>query len=246
MGGGSLNQISKMLDDHYAGKINVNDYWAVGDSRTEKISSISAGTTKESQPEQYVELVIIDFNHDILETEIQAKSYSAITVMVKNCLKTMGIVWDATNENTIKWIDSPRRKWCNNEFPNALNETLRGLIKPVSKKTSLAAKRDIYDIQTTTVDKSFILSLTEVTGGNASNAHSYYDGTQYEFMKTSSNRIKYIGTTPQPWWLRTGNQRTSDNYEYIFYRIDSTGTLDNGYTTGMLRDDMGIAPAFCL
>ena len=246
MGGGTYEQIEKMLELHYSGKINISDYWAVGDDRTEKMSAIAAGTTKEAQPEQYFELVILDFNHDILETPIQAKSYSAITVGTKNCLQTKGVIWDAGSEDKIKWRDSTRRTWCNNDFFNALPSKISKLIKPVNKKTSISSKRAIYDIQIETVDKIFILSTTEIDGAAASNDHSYYDGTQYEYMKTASNRIKSIGTTAVMWYLRTAWQRDlSDDYDWIFYRVLESGTVSNGIGTAQ-KEACGIAPAFCL
>ena len=55
-----------MLENHYSGNINIADYWAVGDSRTESITAIASGTTGEAQSAQDIELVIIGLNHDDL------------------------------------------------------------------------------------------------------------------------------------------------------------------------------------
>ena len=132
-GGGTIQQISDMLDTHYKGKINISDYWAVGDSRTESISEIPSGTTGESQPAQDIELVIIGMNHDDLTTPVNGISKGAVTVQTLNCLNNKGYInSNYSGAGYALWSTSKRRTWCNNEFISALS-TLKGLIKPVVK-----------------------------------------------------------------------------------------------------------------
>ena len=48
-----------MLDAHYSGKINIRDYWSLGDSRTISLSSMGKSTPMQVQPAQTSELVMV-------------------------------------------------------------------------------------------------------------------------------------------------------------------------------------------
>ena len=246
-GGGTIQEISKMLDAHYKGRIDISDYWAVGDSRTENISEIPSGTTSETQSAQSIELVIIGMNHDDLATPVNGISKAAITVQTKECLKTSGYMTSAMGgASHALWSNTERRVWCNNEFINALT-TLRGLVKPVVKLTNRYADGNYSSDrqQETTEDYVFLLSQWEVWGMEQMNGAVYYvlpaDGTQYEYMKTESNRIKSINGGAFKWWTRT-SFIYKDGRIYTILVVD-TGEFSDGYTA---RNTFGLAPAFCL
>ena len=160
-----------MLDAHYKGDINISNYWAIGDSRTESISEIPSGTTGETQPVQSIELIIIGMNHDNLASPIGDISKAAITVQTKNCLSNTGYI-NSRYSGTDKalWSTSPRRTWCNNEFINALS-TLKGLIKPVVKLSNRHAHSNYSSSrqQETTEDYAFLLSQWEIWGSQEEN-----------------------------------------------------------------------------
>ena len=246
-GGGTIQQISEILDAHYRGDIDISDYWAVGDNRTESISEIPSGTVGETQPTQDIELVIIGMNHDDLKTKIGDITKAAITVQVKNCLSTEGYMnSDYFSIGNALWSNSKRRTWCNNEFINALS-TLKGLIKPVVKLSNrhTDSKYSSYRQQETTEDYVFLLSQWEVWG--IQKFSSDYgtlpaEGFQYEYMETNNNRIKRVNTSPTDWWIRSSYTGSNENAHFAF-------VSDGGYYSAIATiasHSYGLAPAFCL
>ena len=65
---GSNAEIKAMIDAHYAGKLDIHDYWAVGDQRLITYDS------------KAVTAILIDVNHDMLENPINDKDMAAFTV----------------------------------------------------------------------------------------------------------------------------------------------------------------------
>lgn len=242
---GSIEQISKMLDAHYKGNINISDYWKIGDSRLESISRIPSGTVREEQPDQVIELVIIGMNHDNLASPIGDISKSAITVQPKNCLSARGnITSDYRNPFYALW-SSKRRDWCNEEFYNALS-TLKGLVKPVIKLTNIYSySNEAYLQQKVYKDYAFLLSQWEIWGEQRVDPRAGIlpaDGTQYEYMKMRSNRVKDMS-----WWTRTPIIDMGDHVAFSYvgephgdFLYPAGGDL---YSYG---GGSGIAPAFCL
>lgn len=240
MGGGSETDIAKMLDAHYAGEIDIADYWAVGDTRTESITEIPSGTTEETQAAQDIELVIIGMNHDDKSDE---SGKAAVTVQTKNQLGTAGKL-AGINSYRNHWDNMQRRSWCNNDFKAALPTWLQDLIKPVTKITNRHASSSYssYRNQSSTVDETFILSEYEIFGSNSNESSAMGilgpDGTQYEYMKTQSNHVK--SGPSSYWWTRTN---------YVGGAGDSGAMVVNssGNCTSLFAySSCGVSPAFCL
>lgn len=107
---GNYDEIGAMLDAHYAGKINIADYWHIGDVRVEYMSEIPESNGFEHHAGHDIELVIVGFNTRIL---LSGKTV-AVTVMVKDGLSTMGpmSVEPFSGYSRIHWLD--------NEFFNSL------------------------------------------------------------------------------------------------------------------------------
>ena len=248
---GSWEDIGAMIEAHYAGDINITDYWSNGDTKRVQLNAISAGTTGESQSAQYIDLTIIDSAHDDLVTSVNGVTKAALTIQSKFCLGTTGYMYSAYNSPSYSlWKDSPREKWCNNEFKNALPAGLVSLIKKVSKVTyryGYTGTYASYRGSTTTQDDVFFLSEMEVFGTQAMGSESDWgrgdDGTQYEYYKTASNRIKYLGidgTSANVWWLRSSLVNGSG---YSLFRcVNSNGSVSNYLSYSAF----GLAPAFCI
>lgn len=248
---GSWEDIGAMIEAHYNGDINIADYWSNGDTKRVYMNAISAGTTGESQSAQYIDLTIIDSAHDDLVTAVNGVSKAALTIQSKFCLGTRGYMNSAVNSpNYSLWSGSPRRTWCNNEFKNALPAGLVALIKKVSKVTyryGYTGSYSSYRGSTTTQDDVFFLSEMEVYGTQALGTESDYgrgaDGTQYEYYKTASNRIKYLGidgTSANVWWLRSSRVGGGGNSYFRF--VNSKGFVDDSSS----NNTNGLAPAFCI
>lgn len=242
MGGGSETDIAKMLDAHYAGEIDIADYWAVGDTRTESITAIAtSGTIGESQSAQDIDLVIIGMNHDDLA---DGSGKTAVTVQTKNQLGTAG--WMNYQKTGISiWSESERRTWCNDNFKSALPTWLQNVIKPVTKLTNRYAISTYESSRShvTTTDEVFLLSEFEVFGNPYFGSEQGYgsldpDGDQYEYMKTQANRIK---SGPSSYWFT----RSSFIAKYAskgFFVVKSDGN-ELADTNRIIE---GIAPGFSI
>ena len=230
---GTDEEILAMVQAHYDDKIKLSDYWAIGDTRTVTLSAMSATYVGESHSSQDVQLTIIDFDHDDLVTPINGKTKAAISVQLKNCLNTKGYM-NSSNTNSGGWEESARRKWCNDIFYNAIPSILRNGIKQVIKKNY-----KVYNSNniTTTSDYCFLLSETEIFGEKKYSIDST-EGTQYEYYKTSSNRIKQVSGSNYYWWERSPNGSTSS----LFCFVDSGGSAGCYYAS----DARGLAPCLCI
>ena len=253
-GKGNISEISDMLNAHYDGRINISDYWAIGDSRVVNINQIPSGTTNESQPIQNIKLIIIGIEHDNLANPINDKTKSAITVQVDNGLSNLGRMASTYADISASlWSTSSRRTWCNNNFRNALPDGISNLIKPVIKLTNRGCSSTIsnyenYRTQQTTTDSVFLLSdyeafAPEDTYCNKS-AWLYGefdpDGTQYEYLKTIGNRVRTVGGNPITWVMRSA--AFNESSVVYFAGVNNSGT----YVAALATADFGILPAFCL
>lgn len=252
---GSLEDIAKMLEAHYAGTINISDYWAVGDTKTISLSAMAATGVGESHRATDYEVVIIGINHDDLKTPINGKTKAAVTLQIKNCLtsgqytymtdeynasgtaKELGYM-NSSNTNSGGWEGCARRTWCNNIFKNALPSALSNIVKTVLKKNY-----KVYNSTTitTTDDDVFLLSETEIFGTNTYSAGNT-EGTQYDYFKTASNRCKdpkwSSSSASGYWWERSPSSGNSTGFCYVY----GSGVAD--YSSA--GRTYGLAPAFCL
>lgn len=250
---GTYAEISAMLDAHYAGTIDVSDYWSVGDVRSIPLAEMAATGVGESQSAQNAEVVIIGLGHDDLVSPVNGNSKSAVSLQLKNSLATVGYMYSAySSPNYSLWDGSPRRTWCNSVFKNALPAELVNLIKTVTKKTWRYANSGYsgyssYRTQQTTEEDCFLVSEFEVFGVQGLSATDYgtvgEDGAQYEYYKTTSNRIKYLGvsgTSAKAWWLRSSN--VYNNGSSRFRSVSASGSVGGSNASGA----GGVAPGFCI
>ena len=235
--------IVAMLKAHYNGDINIADYWSVGDKRTIHLDTMEAIGVSESHIAQDQQFVIIGIEHDDLETPINGKTKAAITIQPLKVLSNDAAheygYMNSSNTNSGGWEECARRTWCNNVFVNALPSSIQSLVKTVSK-----LNYKVYNSTnlTTTSDKVFLLSETEVFGSNTNSAGNT-EGTQYEYFKTSSNRVKYRGNatiegSTGTWWVRS----PYSNSATIFCCVDISGS--GGCNAA--RTTSGLCPALCL
>lgn len=253
-----------MLDAHYKGKINISDYWAVGDSRTESIGEIpeSSGTLNGNsytyvykQSTQDIELVIIGMNHDQLVSAVNGISDAAITIQTKDCLSEVGMPNNYKTSYGVPWGNSILKKYLNSNFLSAISEDLAKLIKPVYKTSSYYDSDPVSSTSYTTKDNIFILSeyeifgkhdltrYTSIEGDIQEYGSAKQDGTQYEYMMVASNRIKPDGYKNK-WWMRTSYYLSQPN-NYFYLTVDGE-TGDMNRTGGGSSTKGGIVPAFCL
>lgn len=197
---GTDAEIEKMIEAHYAGKINISDYWAVGDKRTIHHNAMDATGVSESHRANDYAYVIIGIEHDDLVTAINGKTKAAITIQTERMLyldttTEYNASYNASHEcgyinssstNSGGWEGCVRRTWCNNVYKKCLPTYIQNMMKQVKKLTSAGSRSSTIKISN---DYAFLLSETEIFG---SAAYSYAgEGKQYQYFKNATaNRYK--------------------------------------------------------
>lgn len=158
-----------------------------------------------------------------------------------NSKAAAGSVWSAKNV----WDRAPSWKDNTAGFLNGMDEDFLSVIGEVTKKTALNTVSDGGGSETTT-EKFFLLSRSEVYGGNEVTggegaAYPYY--SDYSDLGSAgtgndSNRIKYRNGTAKYWWLRSPNAGNASNVR----TVHTTGTI----TIGGAYNSNGVAPACCI
>ncbi len=254
----SDEEIKTYLDWHYAGKINLSDYWAVGDTRLVHLNATNSGT--QNHVAQDINIVIMGFNHDDLTTAINDKTKAAVSVGFKESLGNNGGIeyeyyWGksvSSVANTDNYSNSPLRTWLNGGLLNAMPSTFSSMIKEVNKR-NLAYHNKADGAPLITKDKIWLMSYPEVFGTAtykeylSGNDPRDYEGTQYEYMKSPSSKLKYSndnGIAAEGgciYWLRSPSSNYSSSGSYRWCLVnDFTATIYGGTNT------MALAPAFCL
>lgn len=238
-------EITKMIEAHYAGKINIGDYWAVGDKRTIHHNAMSATGVSESHKANDYAYVIIGIEHDDLVTPINGKTKAAITIQTERMLyldttTKYNSSYDTSHEcgymNSLRtndggWQDCERRIWCNEVYKKCLPTYIQNMMKQVKKKTSGGSSNDY----------AFLPSEIEIFG---STTYSFAgEGKQYQYFKNATaNRYKkprhgsdYVSGY---YWERSPFSSGSNS----FCRV----SLDGGAGTGDASDTFGVVPCLCI
>ena len=250
---GTDEDITKMLEAHYKNKINIADYWAVGDTRTVHLSAMAATGVNESHRAQDVQFVIGDFEHDDLATPINGHLKAAVTLLQKDCLmdannasnpiygktNTENGYMNSTNTNVGGWKNCARRTWCNSVYFNALPSVWQSMVKTVNKKTSKGNSSSSIE---TVQDKIFLAAEIEIFGYSSYSFKN--EGTQYQYYKNAiANRNKmprYNLENPScNYWQRSPSNYTANH----FCSVGGTAGSGDSITSD---ENAGIAPNLCI
>lgn len=250
---GTDAEIAKMIQAHYANKINISDYWAVGDTRSVALSAMSATGVGESHRAQTVQFVIGDFNHDDLTTPINGHTKAAVTLLQKDCLmdasnasnpvngsgNTENGYMNNTNTNSGGWKNCARRTWCNNVFFAALPSTWQSMVKTVNKKSGTGGGSNSGT--EVTADKIFLAAEIEVFGSTTYSVAG--EGTQYQYYKNATaNRYKMPKWTSSSashiYWERSPGSGGTD----AFCNVSRNGNAYYNYA----NDAYGFSPCLCI
>ena len=249
---GTDEEIAAMIEAHYNNKINISDYWAVGDMRAVHLSAMSATGVGESHRAQTVQFVIGDFEHDDLATAINGHTKAAITLLQKDCLmdasnasnpvngsgnKENGYM-NSSETNSGGWKSCARRTWCNNVYFSALPSAWQSMVKTVNKKTSAGNAQSIIE---TVQDKIFLAAEIEMFG---STSHSFAgEGAQYQYYKNATaNRYKMpkwsSAFVSNEYWERSPSRNNDSGFGFMYYNGNADGTS--------AVSKRGIAPCLCI
>jgi len=187
-----------MLDAHYKGKINISDYWSVGDTRIISLNSIASPNEDlfiEDWPYQNITIVITAFDQYDLATVNGTRSKCALvcqTREVMNEISNNGAT-DSCAEGTIfvnlnsdyntdyencHWSTIAMRTWMNGDFlKNAFDSDIfTNLIKPIKRQVlatrgcSGTTSNGTVDKTTETVIDSIFLPTYQEICGNTSDS----------------------------------------------------------------------------
>lgn len=200
---GTDAEIAAMLAAHYAGVLNIHDYWNVGDERTVHLDAMAATGVDESHAAQDVIMVLMNEGGKTLVNPINSFTECAFIVGQKNGLDENGYL-NATSMNAGGWNACARRTWCNSVYKNALPNTLVGIFKEHQNITGNGGNPGSTPI---TSDDYFALpSEKEIFGiVRGANATAEADNTQFEYYETEANRVKHKGNAGYVniWWQRS-------------------------------------------
>ena len=231
---GTDEEIVAMVAAADAGKINLADYWSVGDERQVTLSAMDArGEASESHAEQTVTLVLMHQGG----YKLADGSTCNFVVGQKNGLAETGYM-NSADTNSGSWDRCARRAWCNSTYYNAYPETLKPIFKQFKTITAETyngtTRKTSVDYFALPAEKEIFGSVTysNTTEGNAL--------TQFDYYKTSANRIKKQGDngSADDWWERS----PSSYYPICFCRVSSVGSKDYArVSVGLL-----LAPFGCI
>ncbi len=249
---GTDEEIAAMIDAHYNNKINIADYWTVGDKRIIHHNAMRATGVSESHHADSYEYVIIGIEHDDLVTPINGHTKAAITIQTDRMLYTdvtseynssydtayeCGYM-NSSNTNSGGWDKCARRTWCNNVYKNCLPAYIQNSMKQVKKLTSAGSQSNSI---ITSNDYAFLPSEIEVFG---STSYSFAgEGKQYQYFKNATaNRYKkprynsnYVSGY---WWERS--PRSGNPAPFCFVHLNGNASASNASSA------LGVAPCLCI
>ena len=220
---GTDEEIAAMLDAHYAGSIDITDYWTVGDERVVKLSAMEATGVGESHDAQSVRYVLTNVGGKTLATPINGKTTCAFQVDQKHSLMESGYM-NSINDNTGGWKSSARRTWCNSVYKNAIPSTLIGIFKEFINQsgTGGGSTSGVED----TTDTFALRAEIEVLGSRTYSVAN--EGSQVTYYRTSSNRIKKADyNRDSPYWERSPRRSETNR----FCSVTSTGGADGPFAS---------------
>lgn len=249
---GTDAEIEKMIEAHYAGKINISDYWAVGDKRTIHHNAMDATGVSESHRANDYAYVIIGIEHDDLVTAINGKTKAAITIQTERMLyldttteyntsynvsHECGYI-NGSSTNSGGWEGCARRTWCNNVYKKCLPTYIQNMMKQVKKLASVGSRSSTIKVSN---DYAFLPSEIEVFG---SIKYSFAgEGEQYQYFKNATaNRYKkpYFSSNfvSGRYWERSPYSSSGNKFCHV--------DMDGGSYYSDVSYALGVAPCLCI
>ena len=238
---GTDAEIADMVAAADAGQISLKDYWAAGQERKVNLSAMAATGVVETHAAQSATLVLMDSTckgFTLATATSGGKTKPDFIVGLKNSLLEKGPMnLSVTNANG--WSGCARRTWCNNVFRLAIPSSLRGIFKQFKWKQGKGGGASSGLFETTDY---FGLAPEKAILG--SNIYSLPDEAalyaQWDWYKTSTNRIKKLGDTGlvNYWWDCSARA----SYDSQYCAINGSGYASYEYADS----SFGLAPFGCI
>lgn len=229
---GTDAQIAAMLSAHETGKINIYDYWSVGDERNVTLSATEASYTEMDGSFEAQEVTFVLLNEG--GYNLTDGTECLFVVGQKNSLTEPSIHYKPTTDYSYAWAYEDFSKWCNNEYYNSLPEGFRSIFREYTFIGFGGTDHDYVKYETYFNLPSFYSILG--TG------HSAGELNQFEYYTNTANRIKCLGNEGQAaayWAFHT--IPVSVKYTYI----DAAGSGPN-YIERANSASYGLAPIGCI
>lgn len=237
---GTDEEITIMLDAHYAGEIDIHDYWHVGDERVIHLSAMSNDVANEKHAEQDISMVLMNKGGKTLVEPINDINECAFIVGQKNCFANesdnseyseMGNM-NLTDTNSGGWDGCLRRTWCNSTYRNVFPSSFQNLFKQHYNVT--ASNGGGSSKKTISKDYFALPSDKEIFGKvKYANEIAESDNNQFTYYNTSSNIIKMRAGKPVNYFSRSPSDNARD-----FCVASSLGTSSSNYAS----KKQGISP----
>lgn len=224
---GTDAQIVSMVNSADNGEINLSNYWAVGDIRTITLTN-----------NEQVDLVIMHAGLYDLNTPVASgRTKCSFIVGLKDSLASTRSM-NSSNTNSGSWNGCAMRTWINNDFKALIPTSLLPIFKQFK---TITAQTYNGSTNQTSIDWFALPAEKEIFGGNTySNSTEAAALTQFDWYKTSANRVKKVGKTGSAdyWWERSPYYNGSAH----FCRVYSDGSANGDYASY----GNGVSPFGCI
>ena len=238
---GTDAEIADMVAAADAGQISLKDYWAAGQERTVNLSEMAATGVGETHAAQSATLVLMDSactGFTLATATSGGKTKPDFIVGLKNSLLEKGSL-SSSNTNANGWSERARRTWCNNVFRLAIPASIRGIFKQFKWKQGKGGGSSSGILETTDY---FGLAPEKAIFGSATYSQTDEAAlyTQWDWYKTSTNRIKKLGNngSANSWWECSPRSANSFNFCFV------SGNGDASYSGASYTN--GLAPFGCI
>lgn len=237
---GTNAQIVSLINAHYEGKIDLQEHWKVGDTRTVHLSAMAAKYGKETHVEQDVEFQIVNIGGK----QFADGTECAFIVQLKDVLTNSsgnneGGYMLSLSSNSSGWKGCARRNWCNEVFRGSLPEELRGVFKLHKNKTSVGNQSsnlsETEDYFALPCSYNIFGESTQTWSGGADE-----DSVHWTYYDSQEKRVKHPrdNSNACSWWLRSPKRDDTKS----FCRVFELGNLDYAGASSYL----GFAPFGCI
>ena len=197
------------------------EYFTVGETRSIDLSYVSDGVDYSGT----YNLAIHDINHDDLA---DGSGKAGLTIGFNTVFTKYNVLHPA-NRTDVFWGNCDMRTTYLPEYFSILPADLQAVIKTVNKiyltQTDLPNTADnIANYQRVVQDKLFLPSSHEFL--KTTTGLFLWEGTQYPYLATEENRIKYdVSGAAQLWWTRTMySSFINEEYGQIGNYVNEYGT----------------------
>ena len=210
--------VRKLLNDHYAGRLSIYDYWGIGDERIIELRG---------KVDQSVQMVLTDKRTNRL---VDAFTECAFSVDQKNCLKDFKMSMNEDDTNEGGWGACKMVSWLEDAYVGSFPKEYADIFKrfwidgKYKGRFALRSEKEIF--------------------GRAIYGKEDEEGRQIEYYKKTRNRIKLNGNdegTACHWWERSPSDYSSHRGQ-CFCVVYTDGSAN----TSSASNAYGLAPFGCI